>query len=107
MAPRWLQLPPGCCNRSQLSEALPMPSARRSAVIAGSAALPLLSAPLLSIPATAADPPYARILNGTFDPDREPWWTSSNTPAAVADGRLCAEIPAGTVNPWDSMIGQD
>jgi endoglucanase len=24
----------------------------------------------------------------------------------VVDGQLCAEIPAGTVNPWDAIIGQ-
>ena len=47
------------------------------------------------------------MLNGTFDAGKEPWWSSGNTPASVADGRLCAEIPAGTVNVWDSMIGQD
>ena len=59
-------------------------------------------------PARAADPPYERVLNGTFDSgSKDPWWTSGNTPASVVDGRLCADIPAGTVNPWDSMIGQD
>lgn len=58
-------------------------------------------------PAAAADPQYERVLNGTFDAGKEPWWSSGNTPASVADGRLCAEIPAGTVNVWDSMIGQD
>lgn len=66
----------------------------------------LTLAPLLSAPA-AADPSYERVLNGTFDTTKEPWWTSGNTPAAVADGKLCAQIPAGTVNPWDAMIGQD
>lgn len=58
-------------------------------------------------PAAAADPQYERVLNGTFDSEKEPWWSGGNTPASVADGRLCAEIPAGTVNVWDSMIGQD
>jgi endoglucanase len=67
-------------------------------------ALALLAA---STPAAAADPPYERVLNGTFDAGKEPWWSSGNTPAAVTDGRLCAQVPAGTVNPWDSMIGQD
>jgi endoglucanase len=60
---------------------------------------------LLSTPAIAADPPYERILNGTFDTAQDPWWT--NIAGSVTDGRLCAEIPAGTTNPWDSMIGQD
>jgi endoglucanase len=54
-----------------------------------------------------AAPTYERVLNGTFDAGKDPWWSSGNTPSAVADGRLCAEIPAGTVNVWDSMIGQD
>ncbi|MEV5963582.1 glycoside hydrolase family 9 protein [Kribbella sp. NPDC051952] len=72
--------------------------------IALSLLTPVLSA---TTPAVAADPAYERVLNGTFDVEKEPWWTSGNTPAAVADGRLCAQVPAGTVNPWDSMIGQD
>ncbi|MET9275140.1 glycoside hydrolase family 9 protein [Kribbella sp. NPDC003557] len=57
--------------------------------------------------AVAADPSYERLLNGTFDAGKEPWWSSGNTPTAVTDGRLCAQVPGGTVNPWDSMIGQD
>ncbi|MEU4197751.1 glycoside hydrolase family 9 protein [Kribbella sp. NPDC026611] len=61
--------------------------------------------PLGTTPAVAADPPYERVLNGTFDTTKDPWWT--NVPAALTDGRLCAEIPAGTANPWDAMIGQD
>ncbi|MEU8222776.1 glycoside hydrolase family 9 protein [Kribbella sp. NPDC048915] len=62
--------------------------------------------PLLTAPA-AADQSYERVLNGTFDAGKSPWWSSGSTPSAVTDGRLCAQIPAGTVNPWDSMIGQD
>ncbi|GAA1584500.1 glycoside hydrolase family 9 protein [Kribbella sancticallisti] len=58
--------------------------------------------------AATADPPYERVLNGTFDSgSKSPWWSSGNTPSAVTDGRLCAQIPGGTVNVWDSMIGQD
>ncbi|WBQ02891.1 glycoside hydrolase family 9 protein [Kribbella sp. CA-293567] len=67
--------------------------------------VPLTSA----VPAAAADAPaYERLLNGDFDSGvKTPWWTSGNTPPTVADGRLCAQIPGGTVNVWDSMIGQD
>jgi endoglucanase len=57
-------------------------------------------------PATAADG-YERVLNGTFDSVKTPWWSSGNTPSRVESGRLCADIPAGTVNPWQSMIGQN
>ena len=70
-------------------------------------ALSVLCATTPATPALAVDPPYERVLNGTFDAEKEPWWSSGNTPATVGDGKLCAQIPAGTVNPWDSMIGQD
>ncbi|MFC0624358.1 glycoside hydrolase family 9 protein [Kribbella deserti] len=68
---------------------------------------PTLIIPLLAAPAHAGGP-YERLLNTGFDTaDKSPWWSSGNTPSTVTDGRLCAEIPAGTVNPWDSMIGQN
>jgi endoglucanase len=65
--------------------------------------------PAASSPAAAADgPQYERVLNGTFDNgSTSPWWSSGNTPLTIVDGRLCAQIPGGTVNVWDAMIGQD
>jgi endoglucanase len=85
-----------------------MPTARQRALILVLAAvLPVTAITPVSAPAFAADPAYERVLSGTFDAEKAPWWTSGNTPSAVADGRLCAQIPAGTVNVWDSMIGQD
>ena len=80
---------------------------------AGTALTALVLAVPLAVVATdtaalAADTQYERLLNGTFDSgSKEPWWTSGNTPASVVDGRLCADIPAGTVNPWDALVGQD
>lgn len=70
------------------------------------ACLPLV---LLAGMATAAhaQQPYERVLNGTFDTVKAPWWSSGTTPSRVDTGRLCADIPAGTVNPWESMIGQN
>lgn len=58
-------------------------------------------------PAATAAEGYERVLNGGFDSVKTPWWSSGNTPSTVAGGRLCAQIPAGTVNPWNSMIGQN
>ncbi|MEV0791977.1 glycoside hydrolase family 9 protein [Kribbella sp. NPDC050459] len=82
-----------------------MPTASQRATVTLTATV-LVSTLLTGLPAVAVDPPYERELNGTFDAAKEPWWSSGNTPAAVTDGRLCAQVPAGTVNPWDSMIGQ-
>ncbi|MDX8032053.1 glycoside hydrolase family 9 protein [Lentzea sp. BCCO 10_0856] len=68
--------------------------------------LPLVLVAGAALPATAAEG-YERVLNGTFDSVKTPWWSSGNTPSRVESGRLCADIPAGTVNPWQSMIGQN
>jgi endoglucanase len=62
---------------------------------------------LLGFATPAHAEPYERVLNGTFDSVKTPWWSSGNTPSRVESGRLCADIPAGTVNPWNSMIGQN
>lgn len=70
------------------------------------AGLPLLLlAPFA--PVAHADDAYERVLNGTFDTTKAPWWSSGNTPSRVDGGRLCADVPAGTVNPWDSMLGEN
>ena len=67
-----------------------------------------LSAVLVVVSATPAyADAYERVLNGAFDSVKTPWWSSGSTPSRVDSGRLCADIPAGTVNPWDSMIGEN
>ncbi|MFC0542470.1 glycoside hydrolase family 9 protein [Kutzneria chonburiensis] len=50
---------------------------------------------------------YERVLNGSFAAGKSPWWSSGSTPSRVDTGRLCADVPAGTAHPWDSMIGQN
>ncbi|GAB3411167.1 glycoside hydrolase family 9 protein [Flindersiella endophytica] len=54
-----------------------------------------------------ADEPAEQIVNGGFDTETAPWWWTGNVPAQLTDGRLCAEIPGGTSNPWDAIIGQN
>jgi endoglucanase len=68
---------------------------------------PVLTVALAVTPAHAAEAAYERVLNGTFDSVKTPWWSSANTPSTIEFGRLCADVPAGTVNVWDSMIGQN
>ena len=71
----------------------------------------ILVAALLAIPVSAAAPAYAapveHIVNGTFDSGTAPWWSSANTSLTVNGGRACADVPAGSVNPWDVGIGQN
>ncbi|MFC3452724.1 glycoside hydrolase family 9 protein [Amycolatopsis speibonae] len=62
---------------------------------------------LVSFAPVAHAEAYERVLNGTFDGGKAPWWVSGNTPSRVDAGRLCADEPAGTVNTWDSMIGEN
>ncbi|MFD9545136.1 glycoside hydrolase family 9 protein [Streptomyces sp. NPDC060022] len=50
---------------------------------------------------------YERVLNGSFDSVKTPWWSSGNTPSRIEAGRLCAQVPGGTVNVWDSVIAQN
>ncbi|MFI6735993.1 glycoside hydrolase family 9 protein [Nonomuraea sp. NPDC050451] len=72
------------------------------------ALLALLTMVALSPAATAlADEGPEQIVNGTFDAGTAPWWSTGNTTLAIDAGRLCADIPGGTANPWDVIIGQN
>jgi endoglucanase len=78
---------------------------RRARRTIGLVALTALAVTGLAAPAPAQ--PVELIDNGTFDAGTAPWWWTGNAPAAVADGRLCAQVAGGTVNPWDAIIGQN
>jgi endoglucanase len=76
----------------------------------GAAASAGLLAGVLAGPAVAATPALDAelIVNGDFSSgDTAPWWWTEDNPATVVDGQLCAPAAAGTVNPWDAIIGQD
>jgi endoglucanase len=70
------------------------------------AAASLLAGALASTPAAGADAPDL-ISNGDFSGGTTSWWWSEANPGTVVDGRLCADVPAGTANPWDAIIGQN
>ncbi|MDT0346172.1 glycoside hydrolase family 9 protein [Streptomyces litchfieldiae] len=66
-----------------------------------------LATSALSVSTASAEGPEL-ISNGDFASGAiAPWWSTPNAPAAVVDGRLCAEVEGGTVNPWDAIVGQD
>ncbi|GAA3867927.1 glycoside hydrolase family 9 protein [Celeribacter arenosi] len=54
-------------------------------------------------PALAAD----QVTNGTFDENTDGWFSSENITMELVDGMVCADVPGGTVNPWDAIIGQN
>ncbi len=82
--------------------------ARRGKRLLGVALGAGLIAGAITLPsAGAADGPEL-IVNGDFaDGTTAPWWWTGNTEGVVVDGQLCADIPGGTVNPWDAIIGQN
>ncbi len=58
-------------------------------------------------PAPAQADAPEQIVNGTFDNGHAPWWGTGNITLDSSTQKLCADIPAGTVNPWDVIVGQD
>ncbi|MGP3637868.1 glycoside hydrolase family 9 protein [Streptomyces sp. 24-1644] len=82
---------------------------RRVRLLLGVAATAGLLAGGLVAPAGAAEPVDEApevIVNGDFSAGTAPWWSTANSPVAVSDGRLCADVPAGTANAWDAIVGQ-
>ncbi|MUL41154.1 glycosyl hydrolase family 5 [Streptomonospora sp. PA3] len=82
----------------------PSPSRSRFAAGAVTAASALTLSMLAGAPAAQA---AELVTNGSFDNGKTGWWNTENAPAEVVDGQLCAEVPAGTANAWDAIVGQD
>ena len=90
---------------------------RRPVVVAGCAVLALTASGVFAQQAQAEElePPQNQedeevelVVNGTFDDGLNGgWWSTGNVTMSVVDGRLCAQIPGGTVNPWDAIVGQN
>ena len=78
----------------------------RVALVAATAAVTLVIAGLVA-GATSASAAVEQLVNGSFDAGVSPWWTTSNLTPSIVDGQLCVDVPAGTTNAWDVIIGQD
>ncbi|WP_373312539.1 glycoside hydrolase family 9 protein [Streptomyces candidus] len=93
-----------------------MGRSRRVGALLGSTTLAWLLAVALAAPGVADESAGAGsaavegpelIVNGDFSAGTAPWWSTANSPVTVVDGRLCADVPAGTENAWDAIIGQN
>lgn len=77
---------------------------RRTALLSLTA---LMAAGLTAVPvAPAGADEVEQIRNGTFDTTTDGWW-SDNVTLGLSDGRVCADVPGGTVNRWDAGVGQN
>ena len=47
------------------------------------------------------------VRNGDFAAGTDQWFTTGNLTPTIVDGRLCVDVPGGTVNPWDAIVGQN
>ena len=59
-----------------------------------------------AVAAPAADE-VEQVVNGGFDTTTDPWWSTAGVPMTLDDGRVCVDVPGGTGNPWDAVIGQN
>jgi endoglucanase len=83
---------------------------RRHALLAAPAVLALAASSLLALQATAQEAASGAelVVNGSFDQELSgEWWSTGNVTMGIVDGRLCANIPGGTTNPWDAIVGQN
>ncbi len=48
-----------------------------------------------------------QIADGQFEDTIGAWWGTENLELELDNGQLCANVPAGTINPWDAIIGMD
>lgn len=77
----------------------------RSPLVALTAATCAVALGGTAVPAQADE--VNQIRNGDFSSGTAPWWGTENIQLNVTDGMLCVDVPGGTVNPWDVIIGQD
>lgn len=76
---------------------------RRAPALAACAAAALAAVAVSAVPAQAAGTEY--ITNGTFTNNTDPWWGTDNLSLSVVSGRLCTQVPTGTTNVWDAIVG--
>ena len=85
-----------------------MRTVRIHAAVALGATAALSATLLAASPVQADEDPTEHIVNGGFGDGSTGWWGSPVIELEVTgDERLCTDIPGGTANPWDVIIGQD
>ncbi|RRS00771.1 glycoside hydrolase family 9 protein [Glycomyces terrestris] len=86
--------------------ARPTRSRRRTLALAALTAF-ALGAAAAAPAAMAQEEPTDLITNGDFANGTTGWWTTANLAGAVDAGEWCLDVPGGTANAWDAIVGQD
>ncbi|MBM2616441.1 glycoside hydrolase family 9 protein [Actinoplanes sp. LDG1-06] len=76
----------------------------RSVAVAGAAVLIVTA--VAAVPASAADE-VEQVVNGGFESGTDPFWANAGMTLAVDAGRGCVDVPGGTANKWDAILGQN
>lgn len=79
----------------------------RNALWATSLALALILIVAGSVIAPAIADGSENVRNGDFSNGADQWFTTGNLTPTITDGRLCVNVPGGTSNPWDAIVGQN
>ncbi|WP_081687434.1 glycoside hydrolase family 9 protein [Glycomyces tenuis] len=86
---------------------LPSRRPRRAVLAAATAGALALSVAAVATAQAQEEEPTNLIINGDFAAGTDPWWHTPNLAGAVADGEWCLDVPGGTVNSWDAIVGQN
>ncbi|WP_460775360.1 glycoside hydrolase family 9 protein [Nocardiopsis nanhaiensis] len=85
----------------------PLRRKRNSALALGASAA-LTSGLLAAVPVQADEDRIEHIVNGDFSDGTTEWWASEEVELVVTpDEELCVEVPGGTGDAWDLIVGQD
>ncbi|MEU5157203.1 glycoside hydrolase family 9 protein [Glycomyces sp. NPDC021274] len=86
---------------------MPRPHSRRRLGVAVITALLLGSAAAAPAALAQDEEPTNLITNGDFASGTTGWWSTANLTGEAADGEWCLDVPGGTLNAWDAIIGQN
>ncbi|MCC3764382.1 glycoside hydrolase family 9 protein [Glycomyces sp. TRM65418] len=86
---------------------MPRPHMRRRFGVAVLTALTLGAAAAAPAALAQDEEPHDLITNGDFASGTNGWWATANLTGAVADGEWCLDVPGGTANAWDAIVGQN
>jgi endoglucanase len=83
------------------------PRARKAAAAtAAAAAIALTVGAISAAHAQENEDGHELLVNGDFAEATGDWWLTEGLESTMGGGSWCIEVPGGTTNPWDAIVGQ-